>query len=316
MNFGPFVRSDEARIADAAVPESVWGGTRTGTGRTWLRDLSDPSSAQRRRKESNDGQSSPYRLVTELYLPAGLVEGRHTPLFEAATLPEPLAAVHRTTVWATLHVQDGSVRYVDLVGADARDLRLDAGDSVVIVPGVDHQIEPSTDAAFFVQFYREPGSTPIGETSGEPATSPRKSAPWVPRGGDLDSAEEIFEMVTRQYADVVQDDLLAPYFSFEPGKLDWQAHIGSVSDYWLHVVLLAPDYDIDVIEGHRHLHEHRAFTPALFDRWLQIFVDTVDGGWSGPNASLAKKRATGMSRAMASRYLGKGAWKPAAPIDR
>jgi hemoglobin len=118
-------------------------------------------------------------------------------------------------------------------------------------------------------------------------------------------------MVTRQYSDVVQDDLLAPYFTFAPGHLDWQAHIASVTDYWLHVVLLAPDYDIDVLEGHRHLHEHDPFTPELFERWLQIFNDTIGGGWRGPNASLAKKRALGMSRAMAMRYLGKGVWKPA-----
>jgi len=251
--------------------------------------------------------------MAEPRLPDGLVEGRHTPLFDTATMPEPLAVVHRTTVWATLHVQNGSVRYVDLVGPDPRDMHLDAGGSIVIVPGVDHQIEPSTDASFFVQFYREPSATPIGEVPPMPSGAGRHSGPWVMRGGDLDSPEEIFELVTRQYADVVQDDLLAPYFSFGPDSIDWQAHIASVTDYWLHVVLLAPDYDIDVLEGHRHLHEHRSFTPELFDRWLQIFVDSVDGGWSGPNASLAKKRATGMSRAMASRYLGKGAWSPAGP---
>lgn len=253
--------------------------------------------------------------MTDPRLPDGLVEARHTPVFGADTLPEPLIAAHRTTVWATLHVQSGSVRFVDLVGTDRRDLRLDAGDDVVIAPGVDHQIEPSTDAAFFVQFYREPSEPPIGEPPPLPAGSPRHAAPWVERGRDLDSKEEILEMVTRQYADVVQDDLLEPYFNFGPDNIDWQAHIASVTDYWLHVVLLAPDYDIDVIESHRHLHEHSAFTPELFDRWLQIFVDTVDGGWRGPNASLAKKRATGMARAMAARYLGKGSWKPVGAND-
>lgn len=249
--------------------------------------------------------------MAEPQLPPGLVEGRHTPLFGDTNLPGPLATVHRTTVWASLHVQTGSVRYVDLAGTEPRDLRLAAGDSAVIAPGVDHQIEPSTDATFFVQFYRDPTDPPIGQMPPLPAGSQRRSGPWVHRGKDLDSVEEIFEMVTRQYADVVQDDLLAPYFSLGPDHLDWQAHIGSVTDYWLHVVLLVPDYDIDVLEGHRHLHDHRAFTPALFDRWLQIFVDTVDGGWTGPNAALAKKRATGMARAMSLRYLGKGAWNPA-----
>lgn len=248
---------------------------------------------------------------SEPVLPSGLVEGRHTPLFGQDDLPGPLADVHRTTVWATLHVQTGSVRYVDLSGPDARDVRLEPGDAAVIAPWVDHQIEPSTDATFFVQFYREPSDAAIGELPPLPAGTRRHSGAWVHRGRDLDSVEEIFELVTRQYADVVQDDLLGPYFSFEPDHLDWQAHIRSVTDYWEHVVLLAPDYDIDVLEGHRHLHDHRAFTPALFDRWLQIFVDTVEGGWTGPNATLAQKRATGMARAMSLRYLGKGAWKPA-----
>ena len=88
--------------------------------------------------------------------------------------------------------------------------------------------------------------------------------------------------ITRQYADVVQDDLLQPYFTFGPGFIDWQAHIGSVADYWCHVLLYAPSYEIDAIEIHRHLHDEDPFTPELFDRWLAIFMDTVDGGWSGP----------------------------------
>ena len=116
-------------------------------------------------------------------------------------------------------------------------------------------------------------------------------------------------MVTRQYADVVQDDLLQPYFDLGPEFIDWQAHIGAVTDYWCHVLLYAPGYDIDVIESHRHLHEHAAFTPELFDRWLQIFCDTVDAGWTGQHATTAKKRATGMAWAMAQRFLGKGAWR-------
>lgn len=247
----------------------------------------------------------------DLLLPPDLVEGRHTPLFDDENLPGPLAAIHRTTVWATLHVQLGSVRYVELSGPEPRDQRLEAGDSIVIAPRVDHQIDPSTDATFFLQFYRDPHDPLFDLDPPIPTASHRRSGPWIHRERDLDSFEEIVELVTRQYADVVQDELLAPYFTFGPDHLDWQAHIGAVADYWQHVLLLTPDYDIDVLEVHRHLHEHRAFTPELFERWLQIFVDTVDGGWTGPNATIAEKRATGMARAMANRYLGNGAWKPA-----
>lgn len=247
--------------------------------------------------------------MEEPTLPAELIEARHTPLFDFRSLPDALAESHRTTVWAQLFVHAGSVRYIDLEGASPRDVRLKPGDSAVIGPGVEHRVEPSTDATFFVQFYREPDAAMV---PGPVAVDHRhRPGPWEHRGRDLDTPDEIFEMVTRQYVDVVQDELLEPYFDFGPGFIDWRAHIGSVTDYWCHVVLYAPDYEIDVIENHRHLHDRDPFTPELFDRWLQIFDDTVDGGWVGPDAERAKKRAAGMAWAMAQRFLGHGAWRPA-----
>jgi len=251
--------------------------------------------------------------MVEPVLPAHLVEARRTPLFDFESLPATLAKSHRTTVWAELRVRSGSVRYVDLEGDALRDVRLEAGGSAVIVPGVEHNVEPSTDATFFVQFYREPEAGIALGLAATPVDHRRRSGPWECRERDLDEPEEIFEMVTRQYVDVVQDDILQPYFDFGSGFIDWQAHIGAVTDYWCHVILYAPDYEIDVIENHRHLHQQDPFTPDLFDRWLQIFHDTVDGGWVGPNATRAKKRATGMAWAMAQRYLGHGVYRPPEP---
>lgn len=249
--------------------------------------------------------------MAEPVLPAGLIEARHTPVFDFESLPDALARSHRTTVWATLEVQTGSVRFTDLEGDDRRDVRIEAGDRAVIEPGVAHHVDPSTDATFFVQFYREPGADLVPRQVPELEDSVRRSGPWEHRGRDLDSVEEIFEMVTRQYVDVVQDDLLERYFNFGPGFIDWQAHIGNVTDYWSHVLLYAPDYEIDVFETHRPLHDQDPFAPELFDRWLRIFEDTVVGGWTGPNATRARKRATGMAWAMAQRFLGTGVWRPA-----
>ena len=177
------------------------------------------------------------------------------------------------------------------------------------LPGIEHRVEPATDATFFIQFYRMPDAPMVpGQVT---VDSRRRSGPWEHRGRDLDSAEEINEMVIRQYVDVVQDEQLEPYFNFAPGFIDWQAHIESVTDYWCHVLLYAPGYDIDVIEAHRTLHDADAFTPELFDRWLEVFHVTIESGWTGPNADQAKKRATGMAWAMAQRFLGKGTWRPA-----
>ncbi len=241
-------------------------------------------------------------------LPSGLVSARRTPLFDYESLPPPLVKSHRTSVWAELRVQAGSVRYVDLDGASRRDERLESGDCAVIVPGVEHRIEPSTDAMFYIQFFREPGAPMVPGALPEDPLS--LAGAWEHRGRDLDTRDEIFEMVTRQYADITQDEMLEPYFNFSPGFIDWQAHIATVADYWSHLVLGEGEYEVDTLENHRRLHEQAPFSPELFDRWLQVFHDTVNGGWSGPNADHANKRATGMAWAMAQRYLGHGVWRP------
>ena len=99
-------------------------------------------------------------------LPVQLVEARRTPLFDFDTMPVALASSHRTTVWAEIRVQAGSVRFVDVEGHPPRDVRLDAGDHAVIVPGVEHHVEPATDAEFYVQFFREPDSSRAPVTGG------------------------------------------------------------------------------------------------------------------------------------------------------
>ena len=42
--------------------------------------------------------------------------------------------------------------------------------------------------------------------------------------GDLDTPEEIAELVRRFYADVTQDDLLGPMFN-EVARVDWSEHL-------------------------------------------------------------------------------------------
>lgn len=229
-------------------------------------------------------------------------------MFDHVSLPQPLVESHRTTVWAELRVLTGSVRYVDLDGESRRDERLEAGDSAVIVPGVEHRVEMSTDAVLYIQFFREPGAPMV--PGAQPETALNLSGPWEHRGRDLDTRDEIFEMVTRQYADITQDELLQPYFNFGPGFIDWHAHNATLTDYWCHLVLGEGQYEADTLENHRRLHEQAPFSPELFDRWLQIFHDTVNGGWSGPHADTANKRATGMAWAMAQRYLGHSVWRP------
>ena len=122
--------------------------------------------------------------MDEPRLPAELVEARRTPLFDHTTLPDALANSHRTTVRAEIRVQAGTVRYIDLEGDSPRDERLDAGDGAVIAPGIEHHVEPSTDA----QFYREPDAAMVPGVVR--LDSLNRSGQWTHRERDLDTEEK------------------------------------------------------------------------------------------------------------------------------
>jgi hemoglobin len=53
---------------------------------------------------------------------------------------------------------------------------------------------------------------------------------------DLDSPEEIAEMVRRFYADVAQDDLLGPMFN-EVARVDRSEHLPELSAFWCRALL-------------------------------------------------------------------------------
>ena len=121
------------------------------------------------------------------------------------------------------------------------------------------------------------------------------------RDRDLDDREEIAEFVTRFYRDIAQDARFHHWFE-TIAHVDWHAHTGDLTDFWVGVLLSEPHTSADeVIEGHRWLHETDPFDGELFERWLSIFDVTLDAGWSGPLAETARHRAHGIAWAMAKR---------------
>ena len=112
---------------------------------------------------------------------------------------------------------------------------------------------------------------------------------------DLDSPEEIAEMVRRFYADVAQDDLLGPIFN-EVAQVDWSEHLPKLTAFWCRALLGLPDYAGNPFRAHALVHERCPFTAAHFERWLVLFHETLDLGWRGPHASRAAQLADNVAR--------------------
>src|SRR5689334_23465320 len=106
------------------------------------------------------------------------------------------------------------------------------------------------------------------------------------RGRDLDDATEIAEIVRRFYAYVAQDDVLGPMFN-DVARVDWSEHLPKLTAFWCRALLSRPGYSGNPYTKHQAVHARRPFTHAHFQRWLELFHETLDLGWAGPKVEQA-----------------------------
>jgi hemoglobin len=107
---------------------------------------------------------------------------------------------------------------------------------------------------------------------------------------DLDSRERVEAFVDEFYARVLVDPVLAPIF-LDVAAIELDVHLPHIKDYWCKLLLGETGYRRHTMNIHRQLHARRALTPEDFQRWLNLFVATVDDGYSGPGAERAKRVA-------------------------
>lgn len=120
---------------------------------------------------------------------------------------------------------------------------------------------------------------------------------------DLDSPEEIAEMVRRFYADVAQDDLLGPIFN-DVAQVDWSDHLPKLTAFWCRALLSMPGYSGNPYSKHLAVHAREPFTAEHFERWLSLFEDTIDTRWSGPRCEHAKSFARHVAAVHSRKIVG------------
>jgi hemoglobin len=121
---------------------------------------------------------------------------------------------------------------------------------------------------------------------------------------DLDSRLEIEEMVRRFYGDVAMDELLGPVFN-DVAHVDWPEHLLKLTAYWCRVLLELPAYGGNPFRAHAGVHAQSPLTAAHFERWLELFHDTLEGGWTGPRVDRAGEVADTVARIHSKQLIGR-----------
>ena len=112
---------------------------------------------------------------------------------------------------------------------------------------------------------------------------------------DIESEEDIKQLVDHFYTKIRKDELLAPVFSAII-KDNWDNHLHIMCNFWSTILLYSKKYTSDPMYKHMAMPVEKKH----FDRWLQLFEVSVDELFSGEKAEEAKKRANNIARVMQS----------------
>lgn len=134
-------------------------------------------------------------------------------------------------------------------------------------------------------------------------SAPGAALPSRRDAGDLINEIEIGEMVRRFYGDAAQDGLLGPVFN-DVAKVNWHEHLPKLTAFWCRALLGQQGYSGNPYRSHAQIHRKQSFTADQFLRWLELFEETIDLGWDGPNAQKAKELARNVARVHSGQLLG------------
>jgi hemoglobin len=111
---------------------------------------------------------------------------------------------------------------------------------------------------------------------------------------DIESRDDIERLVIAFYERAFADPVLGRIF-VDIAKMDLPAHLPHMCDFWSVAILKQGKYGRNAFDAHYHLNQVEPLTPALFQRWEDLWHDTVDDLYVGERANLAKLQASRIS---------------------
>ncbi len=116
---------------------------------------------------------------------------------------------------------------------------------------------------------------------------------------DINGRVELELLVDRFYEKVRSDELLAPLFA----HVNWDRHLPVMYSFWENTIFYTGGYYGNPLKTHQTFHHRHPMNQQHFERWLSLFVATVDDLFEGEKANLAKQRAMSISTVMQLKIL-------------
>lgn len=111
---------------------------------------------------------------------------------------------------------------------------------------------------------------------------------------DIQSITDIEVLVNKFYDKVKVDNDLSAFFS----NVNWGKHLPIMYKFWENIVFHTGGYEGNPMNTHQKLHQKSPTALQHFQKWNQLFTQTVDELFEGEKAELIKQRALSISTVM------------------
>ena len=114
---------------------------------------------------------------------------------------------------------------------------------------------------------------------------------------DIQSRADIEILVRNFYNKVTNDKRIGFIFS-EVAKVNWEKHLPVMFDFWENILLKTGNYSGNPMPLHMALNEKVPLTKEHFDKWLQLFNETLNEHFEGDIARQASQKAQSIATIM------------------
>lgn len=133
---------------------------------------------------------------------------------------------------------------------------------------------------------------PAGDEAGGPA--------------DLQDRADVVVLVDAFYRRVFTDPMIGPIFT-DVARMDLDHHLPIITDFWDTVLFNSKRYRRDLLQLHLALNRRFPLEARHFERWLGIWIATVDEHFEGRKAELAKTQGRRIAGSIYRRVHGRSA---------
>jgi hemoglobin len=111
---------------------------------------------------------------------------------------------------------------------------------------------------------------------------------------DLENREDLLILLTAFYDKVRRDEKIGAFFN-DIVEINWDEHIPRIADFWDTILFDKTNFKGNPMIKHMGISDKKRMEQEHFDRWIELFHETINELFAGQTAEKAKVRAVSIA---------------------